>query len=356
MPKILVFPIGKNPYQNLLYSHIDKTNCEIEYLDEQTNSRTLNFLLFYPSLLYYRVKGFNILHLHWLDFSFPINLPGIYLLSFINSITSLIWIKLLGYKLIWTVHNVLPHNKQTSNDSFVTKTAVSLSNHVIVHSNQTVTELKELEITLKKYSIIPIGTYDTYQNVVSKTEARKKLGIKSSEFVFLFIGNIRKNRGIDNLVITFNKLNKIEKNIKLIIVGKCENKELKKVILDYKELLGKDLLFIDHYVEDDDIQYYMNASDCTVFPFTTVTTSSSVILSFSFRKPVIAPRLGNIVEIPDDLGYFYDSTDNNGLLKEMKKSIKNTKNYSFMKSIEPFLKSISWDNIATQTLKLYQKI
>ena len=72
------------------------------------------------------------------------------------------------------------------------------------------------------------------------------------------------------------------------------------------------------YVEDKDFQIYLNAADCVVLPYTEILTSGAVMLSLSFGKPVIAPRLGCLEEVISQCcGRLYDTTVQNGLLEAM---------------------------------------
>ena len=56
-----------------------------------------------------------------------------------------------------------------------------------------------------------------------KIELRKKLDIKSSDIVFIFVGRIVKHKGITELVSAFNSLSKKYKHCKLLLIGSREN-------------------------------------------------------------------------------------------------------------------------------------
>src|SRR5690606_21044657 len=52
-----------------------------------------------------------------------------------------------------------------------------------------------------------------------KQELKKSLGIKPEDFVYVFVGRIVKDKGVNELIYSFNKINKEHKNTKLILVG-----------------------------------------------------------------------------------------------------------------------------------------
>lgn len=57
----------------------------------------------------------------------------------------------------------------------------------------------------------------------TKKEIRKNLGIKEDDFVFLFVGRVVKDKGINELVQAFINIETINTNCHLVIVGSYEN-------------------------------------------------------------------------------------------------------------------------------------
>lgn len=66
--------------------------------------------------------------------------------------------------------------------------------------------------------------YDTsLVSEAEKEQLKQELGITKDDLVFIFIGRIVKDKGVNELVNAFNKLSKKELNCKLILVGPSEN-------------------------------------------------------------------------------------------------------------------------------------
>lgn len=59
-------------------------------------------------------------------------------------------------------------------------------------------------------------------SAATKEEIRKELGIKESDFIFLFIGRVVKDKGINELVQAFVEVNKIDVHTHLVLVGSFE--------------------------------------------------------------------------------------------------------------------------------------
>lgn len=356
--KILVYPKDPNPYQELLYRQL-ASKVVIKYLLPPMYFSKLGIFLFPFQVFFNKFLGYNIFHLHWTySFQSPRNNVFLKAAFTIYFLFCLILIKLLRYKLIWTVHNILPHEKQFTNDAWVRRFLSKLCVAKIVHSESTIDEMKKLGLDTKKSYVIPIGNYiEVYKNKVSKTHARRYFKFNDKDTVFLFFGKIESYKGIKDLLDVFRKLTKTRKNIKLLIGGKCNDEALKRILNYYKKGLKKNIRIYIYYIKDEKVQYFFNSADVVVFPFKEVTTSSSVILASSFSKPVICPRLGALKDIPDNVGYFYSEKDKEGLLNCMLNAIENKEELKLMgKNGFSYAKKLSWNKIREKTLQLYLEI
>lgn len=355
--KILVFPEGKNPYQELLYNQLkEKFAVKVEFPKQYFKmSKSLNLLILPFDLLMKRLQGFKIFHIHWTyGFTPPIQSIVFRTIYFFYFVLIFFWIKILGFKVVWTVHNILPHEKQFVNDFLARRFLARISDAKIVHCKNTIEEMKKNGLNTKNVSVISIGNYiDVYSNTSTRQESRKRLGIQDDKFVFLHFGNIRSYKGIDHLLEIFKKLNKSHPNTFLLIGGKCSFLKSKKLLNKYKN--DRNIKIFDNYIPDRKVQYYFNASDVVVFPFKKVTTSSSVILALSFKKPIIAPRLGCLKDIPNRLGFFYEEKEINGLIRCMKKAIEERKHLGETGMVAyEYVEKLDWKEIAEKSYRIYK--
>src|SRR5690606_6016117 len=58
---------------------------------------------------------------------------------------------------------------------------------------------------------------------ITKENLRISLGINKNDFIFLFVGRLVKDKGVNELVNAFQELNKRYKNIHLVLVGRYED-------------------------------------------------------------------------------------------------------------------------------------
>ncbi len=364
MIKILIFSKDNNPYQELLYQAA-KDKVFVTYLNQITNSYFLSIVLYIPLIIYYRFNGYKIFHIHWLhNFIFPyksiiFNNFATRIFFTVYFLIILLCVKLLNYKVIWTVHNILPHEKIFINDKLIFKILSYLSNAVIAHSNSTIEDMNKSNYNTKKVSVIPIGSYEgIYINKIkNKNIARMKLQINNKEFVFLFLGLIRDYKGVDILIQKFARITKKYGNTKLVIAGECSDDTLKKYIQEQEQRLEGRIIANLNFVEDNLVQYYMNSADMFVLPFKKVTTSSTAMLGLGFGLPIICPRIGSLKDLPNNVGYFYDAENKDGLEKMMEKSIKErTKLGEKRKAGKAYSKSLSWHEISLQLVNLYKQL
>lgn len=351
--KILFYPHYYNPYQVILKEKIEShKNWNVEFL----NINHKSFLYLIIPLIRYKRDGFVIFHLHWPDFTFFTFGTANYLISFLNTVLSIILIKAFGFKLIWTVHNIVPHERQTSNDVSITRFICRQSDAIIVHSRSVISELMESKVKKSKINLIEIGNYNNiYKNEISRQDARERLNIKKTDFVFLYFGLIRPYKNLDELIDAFNEATILKTGLRLIIVGGSNDdlyvNKLKKKIND------KNTFFISKYIEDDEVQKYFNSADIAVFPFKEVTTTSSTLVAFSFKKAIIAPRLGSINDYPEDTGIYYSSTRKNGILGSLLTALSRRAEMSQMGDrAYRFSNSNNWELTADKTIDLYESV
>jgi beta-1,4-mannosyltransferase len=249
---VLVFPENRkvNPYQNLLYKDIMSIkDVKIKFFNASFFGHTRIplgiFNFFIPIRLFrYRLEGYNIFHLHWFG---PLHLPTeniiLRLISTIYLMIFLIYVKyFLYYKIVWTIHEILPPRKEFIHDLLIRKFVANITDANIVQSKSTLDDLKKLKFNTLKTYLIPHGTYiGAYENIISKEQARKYFHLNPDDYVFLFLGTISKHKGLEYLLETFLKLPK-KRNIKLLIAGENHFKNIEQLLNKYRSLLDNHII------------------------------------------------------------------------------------------------------------------
>jgi len=210
-------------------------------------------------------------------------------------------LRIWGIKVVYTAHNVLPHEK-TWLDKFRAKILYKSAEAIIVHSNFIREKLiKEFPASAAKIHIVPHGNFDNYlpKEVLSKEEARSYFGLSMDEKVILFFGYIREYKGLDLLIDAFELVAEKDNNINLIIAGAPINNKLSdrywQQIL--KSNFRERIIYHNNFIPGEKIPLYFEASDILVLPYKSIDHSGIIHLAYSFSKPVIATDVGDFKEI-----------------------------------------------------------
>ena len=189
-----------------------------------------------------------------------------------------------------------------------------IADAVLCHCNYAAGIAEKLFYKTEDVHLIPHGNFiDAFPNDISRSEARKKLGIPKDRFVYLFFGNARAYKGIEKVVSAF--CNRAAEDAMLVLMMR---KAFDPTYADDVESAAKEderiRVYTSPYFPEADFQIYINAADICVFPFAEVLTSGSAITALSFGCPVILPRLGCLPELIDEnMGVLYDVKASDGL-------------------------------------------
>jgi len=350
-----------NPYM-LLYKKALERQGLIVHLEREFG---LNWLLT-------RGKPCDAIHLHWIagvyrpakwnirsglarrlvHNRFVTTLRGALRLA--NFSAALFLAKLGGKTIVYTVHNLEPPGKQSRPSSILRQMAhrvvLSLSDRIHAHNHYT---RKILETTHNRHNgviVVPLGNYiGRYPNQISRLEARRQLGLPNDAFVYLFLGLLRPYKGVEELIDAFEKL-ELSTN-RLLIVGRASKASYKERILGLSRN-NSAIELVPEFVPDEAIQLYMNACDICVLPYRNITTSSAVVLAWSFGRPVIVPAIASFPElITPETGILYDPSQPNALLSALRQARQDSWSES---EILDYVRQFDWDKLGPQLANLYR--
>jgi glycosyltransferase involved in cell wall biosynthesis len=349
--KVLMLPswLTENPYQNLLADNLRRNGLEVKFTDYP---RT-----YFP--LYTALKEnpeINVIHLHWIapyiDRALWSTKSHIQFLKLILFKIDFFLVKFNNVKIAWTIHNLYSH--ESSNKDFeqrIRKQFSKSADIIIFHSKRNFLEFEKniSKIDNKKVRIIHHGSYIN-QYPAPVDSIYKKIDNFSKKANLLFLGQIRKYKGLDNLMTVLISNSSID--INLIIAGKVIDKDLSERIID----TSKNDLRITYkpgFVKDEDLSQYFDWADAVLIPFEKTLTSGSAILGLSMGKVLILPESAEVIGLPQDAQIiFYSENGLSKCLEELpnKADLKR----GGVKNLE-VAKKLDWESVAYLTEKSYSQ-
>jgi glycosyltransferase involved in cell wall biosynthesis len=305
--RVLVFPRDDtNPYQRLLYGGMEPLGARVRYLGRLTPSHTLNLLLLPAELAAWRAAGARLVHLHWV---FGFSPPGGSrwpLLRRLAQLWFVLWlrtIRLLGMRLVWTAHNVLPHGRVFADDVSARRSLVSASDLVLVHSQAAIAELAALGAPPRRGAVIPHGPFGP----AAPGESLRAPGHGDQARQLLFFGKVEEYKGVEDLLAAMAMM-PAALPARLTIAGRCADPASRARLRELARAAGGRVVLRLERVPEDEVTGLLAASDVVVLPFRRITTSGSVMLALAHGRPLIVPDLAALADLPAAAVIRYDGS------------------------------------------------
>lgn len=318
-PRVMFWPdySHANPYQTLLYQSATRRH-EILVAPIET-----------ALIAQQRMQGSEemIFHLHWTNFLFQgaenRAVARLRLRRFLKDLTQF---KQLGGRIIWTVHNTVSHDTPFAElDIALSRRIVALADVLHFHSAASVPEVAAVfELPEDKIRISRHGHYlGVYGDHVTGAAARQCLGLDPTEDVILFAGQVRPYKGVEGLLRSFRQILGDNPQARLVIAG-----------LQYGDIFAQlqpvlsaaeraRILLVDRFLDDSELQVFFRAADVAVFPYRTILTSGSLLLSLSFGVPPVIPRVGMTADLLQgrEAGFLYDRASPEALTQALQQAL-----------------------------------
>jgi glycosyltransferase involved in cell wall biosynthesis len=296
----------------------------------------------------------DVLHLNWPHYMY--NVPDLAgrVAACADLIGHLALARELGYQLVWTVHNLYPHESLHPDLDRLARLAItSLSTALIVHCRAAADLVAEHFHRREGVFVIPHGHFiEPYPNTCTRAEARQRMGIPEDRFVFVSFGNLKPYKGLDSLLEAFSALP--GDDLVLLLALKTRDAYSVEMIERARRADPRIVIYTAQFFGVEEFQFFLNAADAAVMPFTQVLTSGTAITALSFGLPVIAPALGCLPELVDEsMGILYEP-DRPAALRGAMQTIRGRDLAPLREAAHRRAASLSWDGIARLTLEAYR--
>jgi len=199
--------------------------------------------------------------------------------------------RFLGSKLVYTTHNVLPHDTHERHRKAYAR-IYRLADRIICHDEHAKNRLTaEFMVEKDKITVIAHGELFAEKNFedersTSLTESQDK------ECVVLCQGIIRPYKGIPFLLKAWKAAREAGLKASLWIVGTGDQDILRGIEQEARALgLESSVHFDFRFVSVEELSRYYQSADVLVYPYSDVTTSGALMTGIGYGKPIIATNL-----------------------------------------------------------------
>lgn len=200
--------------------------------------------------------------------------------------------KFLGIKIVYTVHNVLPHDTGERHRPLYRK-LYQLADHLICHDvNAQRRLIQEFACDPVRISVIPHGQLLAPRQHSTQASARQRLGIPQNSCLVLWQGILRPYKGVDFLLQAWSQISLSHPNARLAIVGTGEETLLQQVRDRVTALnLSSSVRLALRFVSVAELEDVHTAADVLVYPYAEATTSGALLTGIGYSKAIVASRL-----------------------------------------------------------------
>jgi glycosyltransferase involved in cell wall biosynthesis len=193
-------------------------------------------------------------------------------------------------KIICIADNVIPHEKRPGDKPF-TKYFLKSCDAFVTMSEKVMADLRTFQPT-KPAQLVSHPLYDNFGAIISRSEARKHLGLNETDKIVLFFGFIRNYKGLDLLLEAIPLIK--DTSVKVMVAGEFYEDE--KSYREQIERLGiaDRLILRTDFIQDSEVKYYLCAADAVIQPYRNATQSGVTPLAYHFEKPMVVTNVGGL--------------------------------------------------------------
>ncbi|GAA4039796.1 glycosyltransferase family 4 protein [Flavobacterium chungnamense] len=194
---------------------------------------------------------------------------------------------------------------------FLDKVLCRFATHIIPEGEGVKKDLLAFKVTKKPLKVIANGNVNGIDidffnpnevSLVEQENLKQQLHISSTDFVFVFVGRLVSDKGINELVTAFTNLSKHNSNCKLLLVGPFES-ELDPLNRETLDLISSNKSIISIGFQDD-VRTYLALSNVFVFPSHREGFPNVVLQAGAMNLPCIVTDIcgSNEIIIPNETG------------------------------------------------------
>lgn len=203
-------------------------------------------------------------------------------------------------KQVWlTVHNIDRHEGTSLVDRYGFRRLNELVDLHIFHSQHAVEDYRRNVAAPKSHVVMFHGNYDgIFPAPGDRAAVRERLAIPHDATVFAVVGQLRENKGLAEVIRTFERLGP---GMVCILAGKPRGGRRLRDLLSHARAC-RNVIVIDRELADQEYVDIVSAADGVMLPYKAITGSGALMCALTLGRGVIATRLPYFEEMLHDSG------------------------------------------------------
>jgi len=271
------------------------------------------------------------------------------------------WVRLLGIKVVYTIHNAPPADGREKETALLRR-ACGAADALICHGAAAASELVRMTgVPVNRIHVIPHGPLFEDAPAISEREARAELRLEADEPLVLCLGVIDDYKGIPFLLDAWKRAKEAGTPGRLLIAGTGAGGMLDQVRDKVAvEGLADTVRLRLEYVPSEELPLYHMAADVLVYPYKAGTTSGALMTGMNYGKVIVATRLPFFEQYltDDETALLVNYGDADALASALAGLIRQPQRRQQLANAlnRKAIRSVGWDEIAAKTRECYEAV
>ncbi|MCC6694683.1 MAG: glycosyltransferase family 4 protein [Candidatus Hydrogenedentes bacterium] len=269
--------------------------------------------------------------------------------------------RLLGKRIVYTAHNVLPHDGATLLNRCIYRTIYrALTDAIIVHGQSLKNRLvEEFRVAPDKVHVISHGTYHPPDDgSLTKETARDRLGLPRDARVALFFGLQRPYKGTEFALQALCE--SPIPGLVMLIRGDAGDPEYRERLLErIREVSSR--VQVDAKLEtvpESEMELLFKATDVVVLPYLEGSQSGIKYMAYAYGRPVLASAIGSLGEfiVPGLTGETFPPGNASAFVSAMRAMTEQIEKYDEQRIKAVAYTDYSFENAARRVDAIFEQL
>lgn len=310
--------------------------------------------------LWYKLCGFQVIHIHWIAGQFrPNRLNGSTSRQFFYVLYKLFFkmCTLVNLKVVWTAHNLVPHEAVFTDDLAARQLLVRHASRVIALNQEISNSLVEA-FHPKEVSLIPAAEPGVDISV-NREKSRGELNLPDSQMYFCALGHIRPYKGPD---IFLRALLDLGSESRFSLVGSTNDDLFREEITELSRQVAKSGTQLElkiKFLSELEFSQHLLASDFLVCPFRQISNSGIVNMAMESGIPLILPDLPSLNWVPREVAIWYDHNSSETALRQAiseAEKLSLSEREAMSLAGREFMKNRGWHHYISEHARVYREL